>query len=111
MGIPVEAYIIPRDMDKNELMDYETIDPNTGQPLRKYWSGSAIYDNPYWSINRTSVNEVRDRITALGSATYQLKDWISIMGRYSFDKYIDNTDGSFLRVQYLLAMCAKGEIL
>ncbi|MCS4225991.1 SusC/RagA family TonB-linked outer membrane protein [Sphingobacterium sp. BIGb0165] len=108
MGIPVEAYIIPRDMDKNELMDYETIDPNTGQPLRKYWSGSAIYDNPYWSINRTSVNEVRDRITALGSATYQLKDWISIMGRYSFDKYIDNTDGSFFASTVSVGDVRKG---
>ncbi|MNG70342.1 TonB-dependent Receptor Plug Domain protein [compost metagenome] len=108
MGIPVEAYIIPRDMDKNELMDYETIDPNTGQPLRKYWSGSAIYDNPYWSINRTSVNEVRDRITALGSATYQLRDWISIMGRYSFDKYIDNTDGSFFASTVSVGDVRKG---
>lgn len=108
MGIPVEAYIIPRDMDKNELMDYETIDLNTGQPLRKYWSGSAIYDNPYWSINRTSVNEVRDRITALGSATYQLRDWISIMGRYSFDKYIDNTDGSFFASTVSVGDVRKG---
>jgi len=95
MGIPIEAYIMPRDMDKDELSDYETIDPATGEPIRKYWSGAAIYDNPYWSINRTSVNEVRDRITAMGSVTYQLTDWLNIMGRYSFDKYIDKTDGSF----------------
>ncbi|MDF2474664.1 MAG: SusC/RagA family [Sphingobacterium sp.] len=108
MGIPVEAYIIPRDMDKNELLDYETIDPNTGQPLRKYWSGSAIYDNPYWSTNRTSVNEVRDRITALGSATYQLTDWLSIMGRYSFDKYLDNTDGSFFASTVSVGDVRKG---
>ncbi|WP_270090673.1 SusC/RagA family TonB-linked outer membrane protein [Sphingobacterium sp. SYP-B4668] len=95
MGIPIEAYIMPRDMDQAELRDYETIDPATGEPLRKYWSGAAIYDNPYWSTNRTSVNEVRDRITAMGSVTYQLTDWLNIMGRYSFDKYIDKTDGSF----------------
>ncbi len=95
MGIPIEAYIMPRDMDQEELRDYETIDPATGEPLRKYWSGAAIYDNPYWSTNRTSVNEVRDRITAMGSVTYQLTDWLNIMGRYSFDKYIDKTDGSF----------------
>ena len=95
MGIPIEAYVMPRDMDRSELEDYETLDPTTGQPQRKYWSGSSIYDNPYWSTNRTSVNEVRDRITALGSVTYQLTDWLNIMGRYSFDKYIDKTDGSF----------------
>ncbi|PUV26202.1 SusC/RagA family TonB-linked outer membrane protein [Sphingobacterium athyrii] len=95
MGIPVEAYVMPRDMDKAELQDYETIDPVTGEPQRKYWSGSAVYDNPYWSTNRTSVNEVRDRITAMGSATYQLTDWLNVMGRFSYDKYIDKTDGSF----------------
>lgn len=108
MGIPVEAYIMPRDMDKAELMDYETTDPITGEPLRKYWSGAAIYDNPYWSTNRTSVNEVRDRITALGSATYQLTDWLSIMGRYSFDKYIDNTDGSFFASTVSIGDVRKG---
>ncbi|WP_433902910.1 SusC/RagA family TonB-linked outer membrane protein [Sphingobacterium puteale] len=95
MGIPVEVYVMPRDMDKAELQDYETIDPVTGEPQRKYWSGSAVYDNPYWSTNRTSVNEVRDRITAMGSATYQLTDWLNVMGRFSYDKYIDKTDGSF----------------
>ncbi|QIH32933.1 SusC/RagA family TonB-linked outer membrane protein [Sphingobacterium sp. DR205] len=95
MGIPIEAYVMPRDMDKAELQDYETIDPVTGEPQRKYWSGSAVYDNPYWSTNRTSVNEVRDRITAMGSATYQLTDWLNVMGRFSYDKYIDKTDGSF----------------
>jgi len=95
MGIPVEAYVMPRDMDKAELQDYETIDPVTGEPQRKYWSGSAVYDNPYWSTNRTSVNEVRDRVTAMGSASYQLTDWLNVMGRFSYDKYIDKTDGSF----------------
>ncbi|MBD1420429.1 SusC/RagA family TonB-linked outer membrane protein [Sphingobacterium chuzhouense] len=95
MGIPIEAYIMPRDMDDGELKDFETIDPADGKPLRKYWSGSTLYDNPYWSLNRTSVNEVRDRITALGSVSYQLTDWLNVLGRYSFDKYKDVVDGSF----------------
>ena len=95
MGIPIEAYIMPRDMDQAELKDFETINPVNGEPTRKYWSGSAIYDNPYWSLNRTSVNEVRDRITALGSVSYQLTDWLNVLGRYSFDKYRDVADGSF----------------
>lgn len=95
MGIPVEAYIMPRDMDEAELRDFETIDPADGKPLRKYWSGSTLYDNPYWSLNRTSVNQARDRITALGSVSYQLTDWLDVLGRYSFDKYKDVVDGSF----------------
>lgn len=94
-GMPIEAYIMPRDMDDAELKDFETIDPSDGKPLRKYWSGSSIYDNPYWSVNRTSVNEARDRITALGSVSYQLTDWLNVLGRYSFDTYKDVMDGSF----------------
>lgn len=108
MGIPIEAYIMPRDMDEAELKDYETIDPVNGEPIRKYWSGSAVYDNPYWSLNRTSVNEVRDRITALGSVTYQLTDWLDVLGRYSFDKYKDVVDGSFYHSTVSLGNVREG---
>lgn len=94
-GTPIETYIMPRDMNEQELKDYETINPNNGQPVRKYWTTSSIYDNPYWSTNRTSVNEERNRVTLLGSAKYQLLDWISILGRVSYDRYDDKVDGSF----------------
>ncbi|SCD20379.1 SusC/RagA family [Proteiniphilum saccharofermentans] len=94
-GTPIEAYIMPRDMSEQELKDYETINPNNGQPVRKYWTTSSIYDNPYWSTNRTSVNEERNRVTLLGSAKYQLLDWLSILGRVSYDRYDDKIDGSF----------------
>ncbi len=94
-GTPIETYIMPRDMSEQELKDYETINPNNGQPVRKYWTTSSIYDNPYWSTNRTSVNEERNRVTLLGSAKYQLLDWISILGRVSYDRYDDKVDGSF----------------
>lgn len=95
VGVPVEAYIMPRDLTLEELGDFETINPANGEPMRKYWSGSTIYNNPYWWINRTSVNEARDRITALGSVTYDINEGLSVLGRYSFDKYIDLIDGSF----------------
>ncbi|NGM64610.1 SusC/RagA family TonB-linked outer membrane protein [Sphingobacterium sp. SGR-19] len=108
MGIPIEAYIMPRDMDEAELKDYETINPVNGEPTRKYWSGSAVYDNPYWSLNRTSVNQARDRITALGSVSYQLTDWLDVLGRYSFDKYKDVIDGSFYHSTVSLGNVREG---
>lgn len=95
MGTPIETYIMPRDMSPDELKDFETTNPVNGEPMRKYWSGSTLYDNPYWSINRTSVNEVRDRVTALGSVSYELIEGLEAMARFSFDKYIDKIDGSF----------------
>lgn len=94
-GMPIEAYIMPRDLSDAELNDYQGVNAANGEPVRKYWSGSSIYDNPLWSLNRTSVNEHRDRITALGSIGYELSKDLSILGRYSFDKYTDVMDGSF----------------
>ncbi|RNC64674.1 SusC/RagA family TonB-linked outer membrane protein [Proteiniphilum sp. X52] len=94
-GTPIEAYIMPRDMSGQELMDYETINPNNGQPVRKYWTTSSIYDNPYWSVHRTSVNEERNRVTLLGSAKYQVLYWLSVLARVSYDRYDDKVDGSF----------------
>ncbi|TDS17526.1 SusC/RagA family TonB-linked outer membrane protein [Sphingobacterium paludis] len=95
MGLPVEAYIMPRDLSDEEALNYETVNPVNGQPQRAYWSGSTLYDNPYWSLNRTAVHEVRDRITALGSISYELTEGLSVLGRYSYDKYNDVTYGSF----------------
>lgn len=94
-GTPLSAYIMPRDMSGSELKDYEDINPANGQPIRKYWTVSSIYDNPYWSTERTSVNDERNRITALASAKYEIFDWLSVMGRVSYDRYNDKTDGSF----------------
>lgn len=95
VGVPIEAYIMPRDLTLDELADYESINPANGEPVRKYWSGSTIYNNPNWWINRTSVNEARDRVTALGSISYDITDGLTLLGRYSFDQYKDIIDGSF----------------
>lgn len=108
MGIPVEAYIMPRDLSKEELNHFEDINPSNGEPVRKYWSGATLYDNPLWSLNRTSVNEERDRITALASASYELANWLSVMGRYSFDRYNDKTDGSFYQGTMSLGDVRRG---
>lgn len=94
-GVPLEAYIMPRDMSSDELKDFETINPTNGQPIRKYWTTSSIYDNPYWNVYRTSVNEERNRITVLGSVKYALFDWLDVMGRVSYDRYDDKQTGSF----------------
>lgn len=95
MGLPVEAYIMPRDLSADELANYESINPANGQPVRKYWSTSSIYDNPLWSLNRTSVDEKRDRITALGTVSYEIIPGLEVLGRYSYDKYMDVIEGRF----------------
>lgn len=94
-GTPMGTYIMPRDMSEDELRDFEGTDPVTGEPTRKYWTTSSIFDNPYWDLNRTSVNDERNRITLLGSATYELTDWLRVMARYSFDRYDDKETGRY----------------
>lgn len=107
-GTSMGAIIMPRDMSKEELRDFEGKDPVTGQPTRKYWTTSSVYDNPYWDLNRTSVNEERNRITLLGSAKYQLTDWLSILGRYSLDRYDDKEKGTFYDGTISLGNVQKG---
>ncbi|GGG73430.1 SusC/RagA family TonB-linked outer membrane protein [Parapedobacter pyrenivorans] len=94
-GTPMGIYIMPRDMSESELRDFEGTDPVTGEPTRKYWTTSSIFDNPYWDLNRTSVNEERNRITLLGSATYQATEWLRVLARYSFDRYDDWETGRY----------------
>lgn len=86
-GLGVDAYIMPRDLTIDALKDYEDIDEGSGQPVRKYWTTSSVFDNPLWVIHRTRQNQYRDRILAMGSVKYQIFPWLSIQGRYSYDSY------------------------
>ncbi|MCZ7270330.1 hypothetical protein NK270_23490, partial [Salmonella enterica] len=58
-------------------------------------TNSSIYRNPNWDVYRTSLNEDRSRIMMLGTAKYQLTDWLSLQGRYSLDRYDDNITASY----------------
>ncbi|GAA4304904.1 SusC/RagA family TonB-linked outer membrane protein [Compostibacter hankyongensis] len=96
-GTPLNAFIMPRDLSPDSLKHFEDTDPVSGQPIPAPWptSNPSIYMNPLWYTHRTSYNEDRDRITLLGSAKYQLTDWLSIQARYTLDRYTDKTTGSF----------------
>lgn len=93
-GVTNEALIMPRDMHPDSLKNFETYDA-TGQPVPKYWTTSSAFQNPYWDVHRTALNEERNRITLMGLAKYQLTDWLSVQGRYSLDKYDDKITGSY----------------
>ena len=36
---------------------------------------SSIYQNPYWMLNRTAINETRDRIVGFLTAKFRITDW------------------------------------
>jgi TonB-linked SusC/RagA family outer membrane protein len=98
-GVVMNIYKIPRSVDLNTVKNYQ--DPVSGAPL--YWTTSSIYTNPYWTVNNTPSLDSRNRITAMGSAKYQIADFLSVMGRVSLDKYGDNATQKFYDQTLLFA--------
>lgn len=93
-GVTNEAMIMPRDLSPEELADFETFD-ETGKPIPKYWTNSTAFQNPYWDVYRTRLDEERNRVILMGSVKYELTDWLSVLGRYSLDRYDDKIAGAF----------------
>ncbi|MFT4203165.1 MAG: SusC/RagA family TonB-linked outer membrane protein [Chitinophagaceae bacterium] len=107
-GLMNELYTMPRDMSDEELSIYETYDSSTGLPQSYYWNSTVNNDNPYWTVNRTSVNEHRNRISGIGSISYQFLPWLNFMTRVSFDYYSEKTDASFYNSTMALGNVAAG---
>lgn len=109
-GVVNEATIMPRDLSPDSLRIFERYDAS-GKPIPVYWTNSSIFMNPYWDVNRTSLNEERNRITLLGSAKYQLTDWLSVQGRFSLDKYDDKIKGSYYDGTLAMTVLSGGRYL
>ncbi|WP_421829443.1 SusC/RagA family TonB-linked outer membrane protein [Larkinella sp.] len=84
-SVTMNLYKVPRSVDLNNV--YNTYEDANGKPT--YWTSSGIYMNPYWTLNKTFALEKRNRVIALGSAKYQLTDWLNVQGRISYDWYAD----------------------
>lgn len=94
-GLAAQLYTMPRDMTEDELSQYETINAGSGLPESHFWSTNVNADNPYWYVYRTSVDEKRNRISGMGSVSYQFTPWMNFMTRVSFDTYSETTEGTF----------------
>ncbi|SFD55885.1 TonB-linked outer membrane protein, SusC/RagA family [Chitinophaga sp. CF118] len=103
-GLIIDLYKVPRSVSSEQLKNYETINPDNGQPMPLYWlPSSSIYMNPYWMANRTSYNEMRNRVTLLGTAKYEITPWLSIQGRYTLDRYNDKSENRYYNGTLLFA--------
>jgi hypothetical protein len=62
----IDIYQIPRNVSLDDAKRYETIN-SVGIPEPTAWpaTDNAIYQNPYWLLNRTSINESRNRAIGL----------------------------------------------
>lgn len=94
-GVLATLFTMPRDMSEDVLENYEVYNATTGIPESIFWSTNVNNDNPYWTVNRTSINEKRKRVNGIGSVSYQILPWMNFMTRFSFDTYNETTEGMF----------------
>ena len=105
----IDIYQIPRNVSLKDAQQYQLIN-NVGVPEATAWPStlSSIYQNPYWMVNNTALNESRDRVMGFLSAKYQITDWLSITGRANLDKTMDKLESIYYQGTLLWATQAGG---
>ncbi len=91
----INIYNMARSISTPEAEQYEELN-NVGIPVPTPFPStlSSIYQSPYWVVNRTSINETRDRVVGFLNLKYKLTDWLSISGRANLDRTFDNGDNA-----------------
>jgi TonB-linked SusC/RagA family outer membrane protein len=51
------------------------------------FTGSPFQTNPYWAVNRFSQEDTEDRIIGFAQLSYDVVDWVTVMGRIGTDFY------------------------
>jgi TonB-linked SusC/RagA family outer membrane protein len=86
----INIYQIARNIPTSDAERYETLN-NVGIPTPTPFPStlSSIYQNPYWVLNRTAINETRDRVIGFLSARFKITDWLSLSGKANLDRIFD----------------------
>ncbi|MBL7700340.1 MAG: SusC/RagA family TonB-linked outer membrane protein [Chitinophagaceae bacterium] len=94
-GSAFQLYQIPRSVPTADASHYENLDA-AGIPVPAPFPASiaALYQNPYWLVNRASNNEARNRIIGFLTAKFQITDWLNIAARGNLDRTVDNGENS-----------------
>lgn len=106
----IDIYQIPRNVSLNDAKQYQSL--NTfGIPVTTAWPStlSSIYQNPYWMVNNTALNEIRDRLQGFLSAKYQITNWLSVVGRANLDRTFDRLEEKYFQGTLLWATQAGGK--
>ena len=78
-GIMAYTYLIPRNLNINDLKDYQ----NPDYSVRTYTNGTN--GNPYWIQNNDINHDSRNRIIAFAKVSYQFTSWLSAFVRIGTD--------------------------
>ncbi|WP_108866666.1 SusC/RagA family TonB-linked outer membrane protein [Aquimarina aquimarini] len=60
---------------------------------RSYRAG--VYDNPYWTVSKNPATDDVNRFTGRFSFEYRPMDWLTLQGRYAYDRYSDVRKSAF----------------
>lgn len=92
----MDTYNMPRNVPLETAKNFESIN-NIGIPTPTPWPStlSSIYQNAYWMIYRTAINETRDRIMGFVSAKYQITPWLNLTGRANMDRISDRIETQY----------------
>ena len=92
-GPLMELFQIPRNVSLDDAKNYQVLDVfGVPKPAPYPVINDALYQNPFWRINRSENNENRDRIMGFVSAKYDITDWLHITGRANLDKTSDQLE-------------------
>ena len=105
----IDIYQIPRNVSTAEAKTYSKVN-NVGVDIPTPWPSTltSIYQNPYWLINKSAINEKRDRLMGFLTVKYKITDWLSIQGRANIDKIFDRTEAKYASGTILWASQAGG---
>ncbi len=85
-----DAYEMPRSEKLSDALMYQS--PNSqGVEAPTNWPSTlnSIYQNPYWMINNTSIQETRERAIGFVSLKYAITPWLNIRGSANLDRTAD----------------------
>jgi TonB-linked SusC/RagA family outer membrane protein len=86
----IDIYNMARNISTADAKKYELTN-NIGLPSPTTFPStlSSIYQNPYWVINRTSINETRDRVIGFVNAKFKITEWLTLSGKANLDRTFD----------------------
>ncbi len=92
----IDIYQIPRNISTGQAQQYEFTNI-LGIPTPTAFPSTltSIYQNAYWVLNRTAINETRDRVIGFLSGKYKITDWLSISGRANLDRIFDRGEEQY----------------
>ncbi len=80
-------YLFPRGMDFNSYKeDYEVYDPTRNLMAQNWFTDSDKQQNPYWIINRNTMDSKKDRVFAMAALDIKLTKGLKLIARGNIDK-------------------------